>query len=118
MRRGAQRLLIAGFVVAAGVLIPLLVTSAGAKTDVPFAAASQSYTDPSGDSGNAPDAIRAGETGYVVPGRGAAGLVAALVGLLTDPAVARAMGEKGMAWVDQEWRWDLVSQRLQRILAG
>ena len=71
-----------------------------------------------GDSGNAPDAIRAGETGYVVPGRGAAGLVAALVGLLTDPAVARAMGEKGMAWVDQEWRWDLVSQRLQRILAG
>ena len=71
-----------------------------------------------GDSGNAPDAIRAGETGYVVPGRGAAGLVAALVGLLTDPAVARAMGEKGMAWVDQEWRWDLVRQRLQRILAG
>ena len=71
-----------------------------------------------GDSGNAPDAIRAGETGYVVPGRGAAGLVAALVGLLTDPAVARARGEKGMAWVDQEWRWDLVRQRLQRILAG
>jgi len=71
-----------------------------------------------GDSGNAPDAIRPGETGYVVPGRRPAGLVAALVGLLTDPAVARAMGEKGMAWVDQEWRWDLVSQRLQRILAG
>jgi phosphatidylinositol alpha-1,6-mannosyltransferase len=71
-----------------------------------------------GDSGNAPDAIRAGETGYVVPGRGAAGLVDRLVELLTDPARARAMGEKGMAWVDQEWRWDLVSQRLQRILAG
>ena len=71
-----------------------------------------------GDSGNAPDAIRPGETGYVVPGRRPAGLVAALVELLTDPAVARAMGEKGMAWVDQEWRWDLVSQRLQRILAG
>jgi phosphatidylinositol alpha-1,6-mannosyltransferase len=71
-----------------------------------------------GDSGNAPDAIRAGETGYVVPGRSAAGLVPALVELLTDRAVARAMGEKGMAWVDQEWRWDLVSQRLQRILAG
>jgi phosphatidyl-myo-inositol dimannoside synthase len=71
-----------------------------------------------GDSGNAPDAIRAGETGYVVPGRSAAGLVARLVELLTGPAGARAMGEKGMAWVDQEWRWDLVSQRLQRILAG
>ena len=71
-----------------------------------------------GDSGNAPDAIRPGETGYVVPGRRPAGLVATLVELLTDPAAARAMGEKGMAWVDQEWRWDLVSQRLQRILAG
>ena len=71
-----------------------------------------------GDSGNAPDAIRPGETGYVVPGRRPAGLVAALVELLTDPAVARVLGEKGMAWVDQEWRWDLVSQRLQRILAG
>ncbi len=71
-----------------------------------------------GDSGNAPDAIVAGETGYVVPGRSAAGLVNRLVELLTDPAGARAMGEKGMAWVDQEWRWDLVSQRLQRILAG
>jgi len=71
-----------------------------------------------GDSGNAPDAIVAGETGYVVPGRSAAGLVNRLAELLTDPAGARAMGEKGMAWVDQEWRWDLVSQRLQRILAG
>jgi hypothetical protein len=27
------------------------------------------------------------------------------------------MGEKGKAWVDQEWRWDLVAQRLERILA-
>jgi phosphatidylinositol alpha-1,6-mannosyltransferase len=38
--------------------------------------------------------------------------------LLTDPPGARAMGEKGMAWVDQEWRWDLVARRLQEILAG
>ena len=59
MRRGAQRLLIAGLVVAAGVLVPLLVTSAGAKTDGPRAVASQSYTDPGGDSGNAPDLIGA-----------------------------------------------------------
>ena len=41
-----------------------------------------------------------------------------LVYLLTDPPGARAMGEKGMAWVDQEWRWDLVARRLQEILAG
>jgi phosphatidyl-myo-inositol dimannoside synthase len=70
-----------------------------------------------GDSGNAPDAIRAGETGYVVSGRSAAEVADRLVYLLTYPAGARAMGEKGMAWVDQEWRWDLVAQRLRQILA-
>ena len=39
-------------------------------------------------------------------------------GLLADPAGARAMGEKGAAWVDREWRWELVAERLRRILAG
>jgi len=71
-----------------------------------------------GDSGNAPDAIRDGETGYVVAGNSPAGVADRLVYLLTDPVGARAMGEKGMAWVDQEWRWDLVARRLQEILAG
>jgi phosphatidyl-myo-inositol dimannoside synthase len=71
-----------------------------------------------GDSGNAPDAIRDGETGYVVTGRSPADVADRLVHLLTDPAGARAMGEKGMAWVDREWRWDLVARRLQEILAG
>ncbi len=70
-----------------------------------------------GDSGNAPDAIRPGETGYVVSGHSPAEVADRLVHLLTDPAGARAMGEKGMAWVDQEWRWDLVAQRLRQILA-
>src|SRR5215467_7807550 len=71
-----------------------------------------------GDSGNSPDAIRDGETGYVVPGRSPAAAAGRLVHLLTDPAGARAMGKKGMAWVDQEWRWDLVAQRLEQILAA
>jgi phosphatidyl-myo-inositol dimannoside synthase len=71
-----------------------------------------------GDSGNAPDAIRDGETGYVVAGRSPVGVADRLVHLLTDPVGARAMGEKGLAWVDQEWRWDLVARRLQEILAG
>jgi hypothetical protein len=52
VRRGAQRLLIAGIVVAAGALVPLLATSAGAKTE---RAASTSYSDTTGDSGSAPD---------------------------------------------------------------
>jgi phosphatidylinositol alpha-1,6-mannosyltransferase len=71
-----------------------------------------------GDSGGAPDAVLNGETGYVIPGRDVTQLAERLIQLLADPAGARAMGEKGLAWVDREWRWDLVAQRLARILAG
>jgi len=71
-----------------------------------------------GDSGGAPDAILPGETGYVVRGRDAGALTARLTELLSDPAGAAAMGEKGIAWVDREWRWDLVAARLAEILAG
>ncbi|MGC1287358.1 MAG: glycosyltransferase family 4 protein, partial [Streptosporangiaceae bacterium] len=71
-----------------------------------------------GDSGGAPDAILPGETGYVVPGRDVAGVADRIAGLLADPAGAHAMGEKGAAWVDREWRWELVADRLMAILAG
>jgi phosphatidylinositol alpha-1,6-mannosyltransferase len=71
-----------------------------------------------GDSGGAPDAILAGETGYVVGGRDQAALAQRLVELLSDPRGASTMGEKGIAWVDREWRWDIVAHRLGEILAG
>ena len=71
-----------------------------------------------GDSGNAPDAIADGETGYVVPGRSVAELAERLTRLLTDPALAAAMGEKGQAWVNAEWGWDSISRRLAEILGG
>ena len=71
-----------------------------------------------GDSGGAPDAILDGETGYVVPGRDIAALADRLIQLLADPAGAAAMGEKGQAWMDREWSWDLVAERLQQILSG
>jgi phosphatidylinositol alpha-1,6-mannosyltransferase len=71
-----------------------------------------------GDSGGAPDAILAGESGYVVPGKDTGALAGRLTQLLADPSAAAAMGEKGMAWVQQEWGWDLVTSRLQQILAG
>jgi phosphatidyl-myo-inositol dimannoside synthase len=71
-----------------------------------------------GDSGGAPDAILHGETGYVVPGGSEGALAARLTELLNDPAGATAMGEKGQAWVEREWRWELVADRFSRILAG
>jgi phosphatidylinositol alpha-1,6-mannosyltransferase len=69
-----------------------------------------------GDSGGAPDAVLDGETGYVV--RDVPGLTARITELLTDPARARAMGEKGLAWVERDWREELAAARLQSILTG
>lgn len=69
-----------------------------------------------GDSGGAPDAILQGESGYVVGGRDTTALAARLTELLTDPARARAMGEKGRAWTEREWSWDQVAARLRAIL--
>jgi phosphatidylinositol alpha-1,6-mannosyltransferase len=68
-----------------------------------------------GDSGGAPDAILDGESGYVV--RDVAGAAARIIELLTTPGRARAMGEKGLAWVDREWRWELAGARLTSILS-
>ncbi len=71
----------------------------------------------SGDSGGAPDAVLPGETGYVVGGRDKDALADRLISLLGDPQGAETMGEKGLAWVDREWRWDIVAARLREILA-
>ncbi len=69
-----------------------------------------------GDSGGAPDAVLPGETGYVVPGRDVAALAGRLIELLADPPAAASMGEKGIAWVDREWRWDLVARRFAELV--
>ena len=70
-----------------------------------------------GDSGGAPDAVREGETGYVVGGRDVRPLTDRLVELLTDPALAKAMGAAGRAWVEKEWRWENQSERLSALLS-
>ena len=69
-----------------------------------------------GDSGGAPDAILDGETGYVVPGTDIHAVAERLVALLSDPAGARAMGEKGRAWVERDWTWDLAATRLRSVI--
>jgi phosphatidyl-myo-inositol dimannoside synthase len=68
-----------------------------------------------GDSGGAPDAILAGESGYVVSD--VPGVAARITELLNDPAKAKAMGEKGLAWVDREWREELPAARLTALLS-
>jgi phosphatidyl-myo-inositol dimannoside synthase len=68
-----------------------------------------------GDSGGAPDAICDGESGYVV--HDVAGVADRITELLHDPAKAKAMGEKGLAWVDREWREELPAARLAALLS-
>ncbi len=71
-----------------------------------------------GDSGGAPDAILDGETGHVVPGDRADLVADRLISLLSEPGRAAVLGERGAAWVHTDWRWELVAERLEKILAG
>jgi len=71
-----------------------------------------------GSSGGAPDAVRHGETGLVVDGTSETEIAGALTGLLSDPARARAMGERGRAWIEEEWGWDRVAARFSGILTA
>ncbi|GAA0500046.1 glycosyltransferase family 4 protein [Streptomyces olivaceiscleroticus] len=69
-----------------------------------------------GDSGGAPDAVLEGETGWVVPGGSPTAAADRIVPLLQDPALRRRMGERGRAWVEEKWRWDLLAERLRELL--
>ncbi|MFD4017454.1 glycosyltransferase family 4 protein [Streptomyces sindenensis] len=69
-----------------------------------------------GDSGGAPDAVRDGETGYLVDGRDTAAVAYRLVTLLRDRAAAAAMGEKGRARVREAWGWDGAYETLAGLL--
>jgi phosphatidylinositol alpha-1,6-mannosyltransferase len=71
-----------------------------------------------GNSGGAPDAVREGETGYVVSGHDQPALVERLVTVLSDQALARRLGEAGRAWVEAEWQWDTQAARLTTLLAA
>jgi phosphatidylinositol alpha-1,6-mannosyltransferase len=69
-----------------------------------------------GDSGGAPDAVRHGETGFLVDGRDARALEGRLITLLRDPGLRRRMGQAGRAWVETDWRWELMADRLRALL--
>ncbi|GIH08818.1 GDP-mannose-dependent alpha-(1-6)-phosphatidylinositol monomannoside mannosyltransferase [Rhizocola hellebori] len=71
-----------------------------------------------GDSGGAPDAVREGETGFVVGGRDLPALADRLVTLLRDPALARKMGAAGRDWIESDWTWAQRATALRGMLAG
>ncbi|HEY2272709.1 MAG TPA: glycosyltransferase family 4 protein [Jatrophihabitantaceae bacterium] len=69
-----------------------------------------------GDSGGAPEAVREGETGYVVGGRDVAAVTDRLVRMLQDEALRRNLGKAGRAWVEKQWPWDVLAGRLTELL--
>ncbi len=71
-----------------------------------------------GRSGGSPDAEQDGVTGMAVDGRSLPQVTDAIAGLLTDRDRAARMGRAGRAWVEREWRWDVLAARLRALLAG
>ncbi|MFI0353532.1 glycosyltransferase family 4 protein [Actinomadura sp. 9N407] len=69
-----------------------------------------------GDAGGAPEAVRDGETGHVVDGTSVPQIADRLIRLLRDGDARTRMGEKGRAWVRDEWTWDASYERLRDLL--
>lgn len=69
-----------------------------------------------GTSGGAPEAVRDGETGYVVDGTDPTAVAWQIVDLLDDPARAAAMGEAGRTWIADQWTWDTRHRTLSTLL--
>jgi phosphatidylinositol alpha-1,6-mannosyltransferase len=71
-----------------------------------------------GDSGGAIDAVLDGETGYLVDGSNTNEIAQRISYLISNPDVAKKMGEAGRNWVTQEWTWDQNFKRLDGLLSG
>jgi phosphatidylinositol alpha-1,6-mannosyltransferase len=71
-----------------------------------------------GDSGGAPDAVRDGETGYVVGGRDIDAIADRVATVLADPDLARRLGAAGRAWVEAEWGWQIQADRMRALLTA
>jgi phosphatidyl-myo-inositol dimannoside synthase len=69
-----------------------------------------------GDSGGAPDAVRDGETGYVVDGRDIGAIADRVAAVLADSGLAGRLGAAGRAWVEAEWRWQAQADRMRALL--
>jgi phosphatidylinositol alpha-1,6-mannosyltransferase len=70
-----------------------------------------------GNSGGAPETVRDGQTGHVVPGRELAVLADTVARLLADPDRASAMGAAGRSWMRQDWTWGARVAQLHRLLS-
>jgi glycosyltransferase involved in cell wall biosynthesis len=68
--------------------------------------------------GGIPDIVRNGETGLLVPQRNAAALADAIGRLLDDPVLAQQLGEAGAAFVQQNFDWEHIVDRIEALYTG
>jgi phosphatidylinositol alpha-1,6-mannosyltransferase len=69
-----------------------------------------------GSSGGAPDAVVNGVTGIVVDGENDTAIAQAAIKLLKDLDGAKAMGLAGREWIIENWRWEIWSERFNKLL--
>jgi phosphatidyl-myo-inositol dimannoside synthase len=69
-----------------------------------------------GDSGGAPDSVIDGETGFVVQGTDPTAVAVRLNQLLSDPALAKAMGQKGRDWIERSWSSNSEGHHLKDLI--
>jgi phosphatidylinositol alpha-1,6-mannosyltransferase len=69
-----------------------------------------------GSSGGAPDAVLNGVTGFIVDGENNQEIAAAAIRLLSDVDQAKKMGAAGREWIIENWRWEIWSERFNKLL--
>ena len=69
-----------------------------------------------GSSGGAPDAVRDGETGYVVDGNNRDAIADRIVRLLESKELRDSMGSAGRQWAVEHWRWERWSSAFNEAL--
>ena len=70
-----------------------------------------------GNSGGVPDAVRDGETGFLVPPEDPAAFADAICRLLADDELVRRVGAAGRRAVESYYNWDRVVRELRAIEA-
>ncbi len=69
-----------------------------------------------GRSGGVPDAVIDGETGLLVDPLNINQIAQALIKLLTNPEVARKLGEEGRRRVEKELNWQKMAEKIRGII--
>jgi phosphatidylinositol alpha-1,6-mannosyltransferase len=69
-----------------------------------------------GTHGGAPEVIRDGVTGYLVPHGEPVSLATSLDALLSNPELARQLGERGRERVQQEFKFSIFAKNFRKIL--